>query len=78
MSYHVIFYYIILLCLPLYYLILYVVLILSISKVLIMRMISCFFLFLLVCFGCGDESSNQDEIVKDSVEDEIVVETEPE
>ena len=43
-----------------------------------MRMISCFFLFLLVCFGCGDESSNQDEIVKDSVEDEIVVETEPE
>ena len=43
-----------------------------------MRKISCFFLFLLVCFGCGDESSNQDEIVKDSVEDEIVVETEPE
>ena len=34
-------------------------------------------MFLLVCFGCGDESSNQDEIVQDSVEDEIVVETEP-
>ena len=27
--------------------------------------------------GCGDESSNEDEIVQDSVEDEIVVETEP-
>ena len=40
----------------------------------------------MVCFGCGDESSNEDEIVQDSVkdeivqdsvEDEIVVETEP-
>ena len=34
-------------------------------------------MFLLVCFGCGDESSNEDEIVQDSVEDEIVVETDP-
>jgi len=42
-----------------------------------MKMISYCFLFLLVCFGCGDESSNEDEIVQDSVEDEIVVETEP-
>ena len=42
-----------------------------------MKKISCFFLFLLVCFGCGDESSNQDEIVKDSVKDDIVVEIEP-
>ena len=41
-----------------------------------MKKVSCFFLFLLICFGCGDESSNQDEIVQDSVEDEIVVETE--
>ena len=32
-----------------------------------MKKISCFFLFLLVCFGCGDESSNQDEIVKDEI-----------
>ena len=36
-----------------------------------MKKISCFFLFLLVCFGCGDESSNQDETVKD----DIIVET---
>ena len=42
-----------------------------------MKKVSCFFLFLLICFGCGDESSNQDEIVQDSVEDEIVFETEP-
>ena len=41
-----------------------------------MKKVSCFFLFLLICFGCGDESSNEDEIVQDSVEDEIVVETE--
>ena len=32
-----------------------------------MRKISYCFLFLLVFFGCGDESSNQDEIVKDEV-----------
>ena len=42
-----------------------------------MKKISYCFLFLLVCFGCGDESSNEDEIVQDSVEDEIVVETDP-
>ena len=43
-----------------------------------MKKISYYFLFLLVFFGCGDESSNQDEIVQDSVGDEIVVEKEPE
>ena len=43
-----------------------------------MRKISCFFLFLLVCFGCGDESSNEDETAKDSVKDDIVVEIGPE
>ena len=32
-----------------------------------MKKISYCFLFLLVFFGCGDESSNQDEIVKDEV-----------
>ena len=39
-----------------------------------MRKISYCFLFLLVFFGCGDESSNQDETVKD----DIIVETGPE
>ena len=37
-------------------------------------MISYCFLFMFVCFGCGDESSNQDETVKD----DIVIETGPE
>ena len=39
-----------------------------------MKKISCFFLFLLICFGCSDESSNQDETVKD----DIIVKTGPE
>ncbi len=39
-----------------------------------MRKISYCFLFLLVFLGCGDESSNQDETVKD----DIIVETGPE
>ena len=39
-----------------------------------MRKISCLFLFLLFFLGCGDESSNQDETVKD----DIIVETGPE
>ena len=39
-----------------------------------MKKISYYFLFLLVFFGCGDESSNQDETVKD----DIVIETGPE
>ena len=39
-----------------------------------MRKISNCFLFLLVFLGCGDESSNQDETVKD----DIIVETGPE
>ena len=43
-----------------------------------MKKIGYYFLFILIFFGCGDESSNQDETVKDSVKDEIVVETGPE
>ena len=39
-----------------------------------MRKISCLFLLLLFFLGCGDESSNQDETVKD----DIIVETGPE
>ena len=39
-----------------------------------MKKISYYFLFLLVFFGCGDESSNQDETVQDLVQDEIVEE----
>ena len=31
------------------------------------KKISYCFLFMLVCFGCGDESSNEDEIVKGSM-----------
>ena len=43
-----------------------------------MKKISYYFLFILIFFGCGDESSNQDETAKDSVKDDIVVEIGPE
>ena len=39
-----------------------------------MKKISYCFLFSLFFFGCGDESSNQDETVQDLVQDEIVEE----
>ena len=39
----------------------------------------CFlFLVLLVFFGCSDESSNEDEVVKNLVKDEPIIDTEPE
>ena len=47
------------------------------SKELIMKKISCFFLFTLVFLGCGDEPSSEDEVVKHLVEDELVFDTEP-
>ncbi len=44
----------------------------EIIKVMVRRF--CFLFVLLVLFGCGDDSSNQDEIVQDLVQDEIVEE----